>query len=278
MLAPLGWLLGLLAFPFLGERRRVIKRNLELCFPERSPAWLLRTRMLHHALLGRFLLDHALLLAASPERLRRLVRVRGLEHLEALQGRPAIVLAPHFLGLDQGCARLALEHPLAGLYAPQHSSVANDLVVRARQAAGPGRLEAIDNTQRGALRLLLRKIREERRWLYYLNDFDYRDYSKSVFVPFMGVAETATLASLPRLVRRLQAPVVFCVTTALPWGGYEVKLSEPWEGFPGEDETADMAAFNAKVGAMVAEHPAQYYWPHRRFKTRPHGAANLYDD
>lgn len=254
----------------------MIERNLELCFPQRSAGWRRRTRLLHHALLGRFVLDHALLLAASPARLRRLVRLRGAEHLEALRGRPAILLAPHFIGLDQGCARLTLEHALAGLYAPQHSRLGDALVTRARAAMGAERLAAIDNTRPDAARALLRSLRDGR-WLYYTNDIDCRGHGRGVFVPFMGVREAATLSALPRLARRLEAAVLFCVATARPWGGYEVEISPPWEGFPSGDDAKDMAAFNARVGAYVERHPAQYYWPHRRFKTRPPGAAPLYD-
>ncbi len=255
----------------------MVERNLELCFPRRDAAWRRRIRLRHHALLGRFVLDHALLLAASPARLRRLVRLRGAEHLEALQGKPAILLAPHFVGIDAGCARLTLEHALAGLYTPQHSKAGDALVTRARAAMGAERLEAIDNTRPDAVRRLLRSL-QDGRWLFYTNDIDYRDYGRSVFVPFMGVPETATLSALPRLARRLDATVVFCVATARPWGGYEVEVSPPWEGFPSGDDEKDMAEFNARVAAYVERHPAQYYWPHRRFKTRPPGAESLYDD
>ena len=34
------------------------------------------------------------------ERLRRLMRIEGLEHLKALDGRPVILMMPHFTGLD----------------------------------------------------------------------------------------------------------------------------------------------------------------------------------
>ena len=193
-----------------------------------------------------------------------------------LDGKPAILLAPHFIGLDQGCARLTLEHALAGLYTPQHSRLGDALVTRARQAMGAERLDAIDNTRPDAVRALLRSLRGGR-WLYYTNDIDYRDYGRSVFVPFMGVPDAATLSALPRLARRLEAAVLFCVATARPWGGYEVEISPPLEDFPSGDDARDMARFNERVGAYVARHPAQYYWPHRRFKTRPHGAAPLYD-
>ena len=110
---------------------------------------------------------------------------------------------------------------------------------------------------------------------YYLPDMDYgrRD---AIFVPFFGV-EAATITGLSRLARVAGAVVMPCVTTMLPGGqGYVVEIGEAWRDFPTADVEADTRRMNAWIEAKVRTMPEQYYWVHRRFKTRPAGQTRLY--
>ena len=98
----------------------------------------------------------------------------------------------------------------------------------------------------------------------------------SIFVPFFGV-QAATLSALPRLARLGGAVVVPCFTRMLPGGqGYVVELGEPWGDFPGSSVVADTRRMNACIEEAIGTMPAQYYWVHRRFKTRPAGEPKLY--
>jgi KDO2-lipid IV(A) lauroyltransferase len=96
----------------------------------------------------------------------------------------------------------------------------------------------------------------------------------SLFVPFFGVP-AATVPGVPRLARLTGAKVVPCVTR-MTRRGYEVTLFPPWDGYPSEDLTADTRRMNAFIEEQVRTMPEQYYWVHRRFKTRPPGEARLY--
>jgi Kdo2-lipid IVA lauroyltransferase/acyltransferase len=110
---------------------------------------------------------------------------------------------------------------------------------------------------------------------YYLPDMDYgpRD---SVFVPFFGVP-AATVTGLARLARLARARVVPCVTRMLPGGaGYEVRCFAAWDDFPGDDPVADTRRMNAFIEERVREMPEQYFWTHKRFKTRPPGEPRWY--
>lgn len=104
------------------------------------------------------------------------------------------------------------------------------------------------------------------------------DYGRkdAIFVPFFGVP-AATITGLPRLARLSGAAVLPCVTHILPGGGgYKVEIGEPWPDFPSDDVEADTARMNAWIEAKVRTMPEQYYWVHRRFKTRPPGEARFY--
>ena len=71
--------------------------------------------------------------------------------------------------------------------------------------------------------------------------------------------------------------VVPCVSRILPGGrGYVVELGDPWEHFPGTSVEADARRMNEFLEDRIRTMPAQYYWVHRRFKTRPPGEPKVY--
>ena len=95
-------------------------------------------------------------------------------------------------------------------------------------------------------------------------------------MPFFGHA-TATLTGLSRLSRAAGAKVLSCVTRMLPDGqGYVVEIGDAWENFPTEDAEADTARMNRWIEEKILTMPGQYYWVHRRFKTRPEGEKRPY--
>ena len=113
------------------------------------------------------------------------------------------------------------------------------------------------------------------RLFYYLPDLNFRRRD-SIFVPFFGV-QTATITGLSRLSRAAGAAVVPCITRMLPGGdGYRVEIGDAWTDFPTEEVVADTARMNAWIESIIRTMPDQYFWLHRRFKTRPRGEKSPY--
>ncbi len=271
MLALCGNALGVLLYVLGRERRRVARTNLRLCFPE-WPAgrreWVL---FQHFCWVARSILERSLAWWASPARLRRLIRITGEEHIKAAQGRPIIFLAPHFVMLDMGWTRLTLDYPMVSLYSTQKNKTFNHALLQARQRFG----DAILASRQQGLRPVLKAMKEGRHF-YYLPDLDYGP-KEALFVPFFGVP-AATITGLPRLAAMTQAVVVPCMVRARPWGlGYEVQIGAPWADYPSSDVAADVRRMNACIEDEALRMPAQYYWVHKRFKTRPDGEAYPYE-
>jgi KDO2-lipid IV(A) lauroyltransferase len=109
--------------------------------------------------------------------------------------------------------------------------------------------------------------------LYLLPDMNFGP-EESIFVPFYGVA-AATVPSLSRFARLGRAKVVPVVTRLTP-SGYEVCVLPCWSGFPTADAPADTALMNKRLQEYIDEMPSQYYWVHKRFKTRPPGEPGVY--
>ena len=270
-IAAVGNLAGTVAFWLIPERRRVTRINLAKCFPQMPAAERERLARAHFRAFMRSFVEHALLWWASRDRIMRLVRLEGLEHLRAAAGHPVILVAPHFVGLDAAYTRLGCEIEIAGLYAHQKNPVYDRLLLRGRTRFGLS--QAIP--RQDGVRAVIASIRSGRPF-YYAPDLDF-GRKDAVFVPFFGVT-AATITGVSRLAKLTRAKVLPCVARMLPGGGgYVVTILPAWENFPTDDFTADTRRVNAFIEEQAQSMPEQYYWVHKRFKTRPHGEASPYE-
>jgi len=270
LLSACGNAAGVAAYALARERRRVALTNLGLCFPGLTQRERDRLARSHFRVLLRSLLERGLCWWAAERRIRRIVRIDGLEHLRALRGQPVILLVPHFVGLDLTATRLALEIDAVSVYSSQKNPVIDALLYRGRTRFGDQRIVSRQQGMRAVVRGL-----KEGRPLFYLPDMDYgpRD---AIFVPFFGVP-AATVPGVSRLARLTGARVLACIARMLPGGrGYRLEIGAPWTDFPGANPEADTRRMNAFIEEAVGTMPEQYYWVHKRFKTRPPGAPRLY--
>ena len=131
---------------------------------------------------------------------------------------------------------------------------------------------AIVISRREGLRRVVKVLRDGIPFLYPA-DMDFGPHD-AVFVPFFGV-QAATVTALPRLAALANARIVPLIGH-LTADGYVAELLPAWENFPGDDPLADARRFNAFIEEQVRRMPAQYYWVHKRFKTRPPGEPGVY--
>jgi KDO2-lipid IV(A) lauroyltransferase len=269
--AAIGNALGGLLYWLIPERRHVTRVNLAKCFPDMDPAARERLARAHFRAFTRSFVERGILWWAPRERVERLIRLEGLEHLRALGDTPAILFAPHFVGLDAGGTRVTAEIDLVAIFARQKDPRFSRLLLRGRTRFGRQRM-----VSRGeGVRAAIQAMRRERRPFFYLPDMDHGPRN-AVFVPFFGVP-AATVPGLSRIAKLAGAKVLPCVTRMLPGGqGYVARIEAPWADFPTDDVQADTRRMNAYIERVVLEMPEQYLWMHKRFKTRPPGEARFY--
>lgn len=264
----LGAVLGRLLFVFGRERRMVALTNLRLCFPEMSEVERIALARRHFIAFARAFLDRTLGWWAPRERLERLIRLYGAEHLNDPQGRPVIVLAPHFVGLDAGGTMMTMTTPLVSVYSNQKNPVFSQVLLSGRLRFNQPILLSRQDGMRKAVKAL-----KDGYPFYYLPDMDFGPQD-SVFAPFFGVP-AATLPTVSRLARLTGAAVVPCICRQVD-EGYEIILQQAWEKFPGESVEADTERMNRFIENEVRQMPEQYFWLHKRFKTRPPGEERFY--
>lgn len=266
--------LGWLAARLLRSRAHIVRTNLRLAFPqlsEREREAMLRR---HFHLLAQSVVDRGLLWFGPASTIMNATPTQGLEHLDALlaQQRRIILLAPHFIGLDAAATRLTLFlRESATMYTPQSDAAIDDLV-----RTGRGRFNTVHLVSRhDGVRGLIRQLRNGVP-IYYLPDMDWGT-ANAAFIPFFDVP-AATLLTTAQIARNFDAAVVPIMSRLdLKTGRYHTTVLPPMEDFPGD---ADLVSATARINRLIEDwvrrDPAQYYWVHRRYKTRPVGEARIY--
>ena len=268
LVAAMGRGLGSLLFHF--GRRRVTLINLKLCFPQKTEA--------EREHIGRGVFQN---LARSTLELGRVwygpvedalanVTLLDKHHIDVWRGKaPVIVLAPHFVGLDMGGTRFSQEYPeVFSMYSEQKNKVFDRALRRARQRFNNATLITRQQGMRPVLKALKAK-----QLFYYLPDMDF-GAKDAVFVDFFGV-KTATVTAMSRLAEITGAKIVPLVTRQTA-DGYEARFYPAWDDYPTSDADADARRLNAFLEERILEMPDQYFWVHKRFKTRPPGEPSFY--
>ena len=270
--AAIGRSLGRLLWIAAGSRRKIALRNLELTMPELGADERRRIAYENFQWIARSILERGLLWHASHDRLKRLIHVEGDIGFAARTPGAVMWLVPHFVALDvAGVATQLLQSRLVGSIYQKQSIAAFDKAIR------QGRLRFGNGDVFSRHEKALPLIRAIRRGYAFFNlpDMDFGP-QEAVFVPFMGVP-AATLLAPSKMAKALDMKVQPVVAEILPGGqGYRVRFLDPWTDFPTGDPVADAARMNEWIGSEVRRNPAQYYWVHKRFKTRPPGEPSLY--
>jgi len=239
---------------------RIARRNLELCFPEKSLAEREQILRDHFRSLGISLFETAISWWCADERTIRLTTLEGEEHLQAAlaRGKGAILLSAHFTPLEIGVAALCARMPTSIMYRPTSNLVLESFLKRHRTKKTKRAIPRDD------IRTLVTALKNNEP-VWYAPDQSYRKKGAQM-VRFFGIpAPTNTATS--RLARMTDAAVLPYFPLRLPGSqGYRVLIGPPLEGFPSDDPVADAERFNRLIEAHVRRVPEQYLWIHRRFK------------
>ncbi len=255
----------------MSERRRITRTNIRLCFPHysKSDVRRLMRRNFHSSTMAIF--ESALSWWGSNDFFKKYSQIEGIEHVEAAlkKGKGVLLLGAHYTTLEIG-GRVTMQffEQVIPTYKPARNKLFNAMMVNSRTRIH-GDLLTSHN-----LRELLKGLKRNK-ILWYAPDQDL-GRPGSVFAPFMGIP-TATLTATARIAKSSGAAI-------LPWycerlanhKGYKIIIGKAFEKFPSGNDIADATTINQSIERFVNRVPEQYFWGHRRFKTRPPGEAQVY--
>ena len=275
---PLSWLgrfgvaVGSLLFALLGKRRHIALTNLRLCMPELSEAERVALARRHFQAYSRSIWERAILWWAPEARLKRLIQVVPAFPGMQIAAKPTILLCPHFVCLDVAGVATAMEISASSMYVQQKNAAFDQVLRAGRSRFRPVRLF----TRQDGIKPILRALREGLPY-FMLPDMDFGP-KDAEFVPFFGIP-AATLTATARIAAATGAQIIPVIATFLPdYQGWRVTYYPAWDDYPGPDITAATRRMNAFIEERARETPAEYFWTHKRFKTRPDGAPSLYAD
>lgn len=270
VLCRIGAALGKILYRIGGSRRRIVERNLELCFPELSAEDRETLAKENFISYGMAVFEVPIAWWWSDKRLDRIFHTKGLEHLHNLNGQGALLMASHFTHLELGGQAIARHLSIDLMYRQHNSPVYEFVQSRGRMVRSPDSQVFGRHDVRGVTKALLRG-----RIVWYAPDQDHGS-RQSVFAPFFGI-EAATVTATAGFARIGKARVVpFTHSRREDGRGYDIEIHPPLENFPCGDDLADATRINALIEKFIRQHPDQYLWAHRRFKTRPSGEPSLY--
>jgi len=167
-----------------------------------------------------------------------------------------------------GSRALLLKHTIANIYRPQNNKLFDQAMVKGYKKHGAVMIKSTDT------RSIIKTINNSLP-IWYAPDQDLGE-KNSVFAPLFGI-QTATASATSRLAKNNDTRVIpysFIRTKE----GYEMSFEKPLLNFPSNNSVDDATTTNMILEKQIKKTPEQYLWIHRRFKTRPEGAENFYEN
>lgn len=244
--------------------------NLALAFPERDRLWRRQTaiRCARHFVSAAF--DLASLDKAEEDDHRRMVQgMEGREHFEAVGGgrKPVISVGGHLGNWELLVSFFTMIEKVrvAVLAKPLHNPLVEGMVTKSRQRYG---FEII-HTGRD-MREALRAVRANK-FLGFLADQDAG--RRGIFVPFFNVP-ASTFQGPAVFSYRLNLPILVVTCRRVSSEGrYVIRLHPPIYPNPQanrQEEVERLTRLHVRhLESAIREAPEQYFWFHKRWKTRP---------
>ena len=267
-----GRFVGRLAFRMNTQTVRVVRRNIELAYPQ-----LLADQQ--ETLMKEAVLEQGALTAElghvwrrSPAYVMSKLRVVGIEHLEAAAAdeRGVLVLAPHVGNWEVLPHHLVTQGDLLGLFEPPKLPSVGSVVLEARKRPGGA---YVPTTPKGLVQLVRHFKRGGLTGI--LPDQVPSHESGGLNVPFKGI-DCFTASLCANLLSKSGARAVLAGVFRVQ-DGWELVYLPVSADIYNEDLEVALTVMNQDIETLISGRDAQYQWSYKRFRTLPRGKTNHYD-
>ena len=258
----LGGQLGSILLFISPQRKNITQINLQLCFPEKTQIELEKMVKEVFKDIGKGLIETGIAWWKSDRFIDKLINKKSnFEQLDS-NNEGCLILLKHSTHAELDIRIISRLLRVGGMYKTQTNKVMNYLMIKARNKYLIGTVTN-RQTRRG-----LKWLRNGLKFLYAA-DQDY-GAKGSEFVPFFGI-QAATI-TLPSDLFKKGTRVYFFNVMRVN-SSYEITLNEFSQQTDKDGFLNEMNNFYQKA---ILETPTQYFWMHRRFKTRPEGEEGFY--
>lgn len=255
------------------QTTRVVKRNLQLCFPEETEQR--RNRIaLEYLKLNFYMTKEAAYAWLGNEAFIRskFIQHSGAELINRGDGRPTIIAVPHIGNWEFFWHWLQLNFDAISMYSPAKIKPLNRLMLTARQKFG-GR--PFDTSAKSIMKML--KALRQQGVMMILPDQAPR-LNSGIYSPFFGhPAYTMTL--LHRFIQKTDSKLLFgtCLRDSSNQG-FNISITEP--DFDSRSLCLEdfNQSLNKQLEQLITISPEQYLWGYKRFKRQPAGKELYLDE
>jgi KDO2-lipid IV(A) lauroyltransferase len=241
----------------------IVKRNLELCFPEKSPAWIATTTRANLMATAPSVLEFAKTWGMRPDySIQQIRAVHGADvFFEAINGgRGTIAIIPHFGSWEFMNAWVNQHTRTTIMYKPARNAGLDAFALQARSRLQAQLVPANDS----GVKALLKALRKGA-FSAVLPDHVPQD-NGGIYAPFFGIS-TWSGVIVPRLIQRTGCAVIVLSCIRRPDGdGFDMYVDRPHPDIFSDDLLTAVTAMNQSTEAVIRRAPAQYHWLYKRFR------------
>lgn len=264
-----GKTIGRLLYRVAPSRRRLVRKNLTIAFPEKADKDLESLVKEHFESLGISLIETSINLwgdhrkGPNNNQAGTHQHYKGLENLEKAAGQGVLLLVPHFTTLETTGLMLSKITQFRPIYRKHDNALMEYLITKSRTLTSDegDTVKPLMNTDTRAMIKAL-KAGEA---MMILPDQRYRAKGK-VDVPFFGrpAPSNPGICKLAKLGNAKVLPVF----TRRIGTDYELNILPGLENFPTGDDYQDVLRLHALYEAEIRANPAQYLWSHNRWSLK----------
>lgn len=259
----LGRQLGRLIYKTNKKRRHIVQRNIQLCFPDLSPAQQIAYAKRSLQWYGCALLDYGFFFFSSRKRLYRHMQIEGKAHIDqALADKHQVmILLGHSVMLEFVPVMLGQYFSSYGSYKPLSNPLMDWMIAKNRCK----HVKFVISREQGMVRLV-RELKDQQ-ILIFLPDEDH-GRKHSHFAPFFNVPKATlnTPARIARLAKAKSFPTMAFYDPSLK--KYRIIIGEALADYPHKNPVTSAAIMNTAFEQLIQHDPMQYMWLLKLFKTQ----------
>lgn len=262
-----------LVYHSIGYRKKVVRENLRLAFPEKSIAEIKAIEKKFYRHMCDMFLEMIKTMGISHEQLQKRFVFTNLEVLHGLeaQNKSIMVMFPHYASWEWSIALDAhIKSKGYGIYQKINNPYFDKLIRDIREKFGTSLISTKETKE------IVAKNRREGRLSTYgiLSDQSPMRHKAQYWTSFMGIVVPVHVGA-ENLCKKLDLPAVYLKVRKLKRGHYQGTFKILAEN-PKEFKDFEITdAFLREVEDSIREAPEYYFWTHKRWKHRGKGPKNM---
>lgn len=266
-----GKAIGEIFYLLAKSRRELARKNIQQCFPEKSPQACEEILKQHFASLGINLMETTINIWGKHHKNAKKnesqhFTFKGLEHLKANENHGILLVVPHFTTIEITGLMISFITEYRPIYRPHDNPLMEYLITQSRTVSEHddplGRsVKPVSNKN---TRELITQLRDHKN-LMILPDQKYTNQGH-ILVPFFGFMAPSN-PGINKLAKLGKAKVI-PIFTRRKGHEYELEFLPPLENFPTGDDYQDILTMHKLYETEIKQNPAQYLWVHNRWNNK----------